>query len=216
MTSGTFTRVRLFTDVETITLEKWLDADNAGKDDLAKKILDAGLLVEHMIAEIPLEQNLADNSELKQLAENADQTFGLIVCFGCNRAFDSPDNQAKTCPNCGAKLSRPALTPPEIKRTSSNNNQIKEKNSVHDLTKTDHTVQPEKRESSNEKHIPPSKSKNQTIKKEKKPAKSNGKNNKYSASSVPSTPVLPKDDGEEGWLKLTGQDTPGKHGVKSR
>ena len=69
MTSGTFERVRLFTDIEDITLEKWLDADNAGQDELAKKILDAGLLVEHMVAEIPLEQNLADNSELKQLAD---------------------------------------------------------------------------------------------------------------------------------------------------
>ncbi len=215
MTSGTFTRVRLFTDVETITLEKWLDADNAGKDDLAKKILDAGLLVEHMIAEIPLEQNLADNSELKQLAENADETFGLIVCFGCNRAFDSPDNKAKTCPNCGAKLPRPDLTPPEIKRTSNNNNPAKEKNSIHDLTKTDHTIQPQKIDSSNEKHSPHSKSNNQTIKKEKKSIKNNGKNNKNSAPS-PSNPVLPKDDEEEGWLKLTGQDNPGKHGVKSR
>ena len=51
MTSGTFARVRLFTDVEDITLEKWLDAENAGQDKLAKNILDAGLLVEHMIAE---------------------------------------------------------------------------------------------------------------------------------------------------------------------
>src|SRR6267143_851276 len=113
MTSGTFTRVRLFTDVETITLEKWLDAGNAGHDDVAKKILDAGLLVEHMIAEIPLEQNLADNSELRDLAENADRTFGLTVCFGCNRAFENNNNQTKTCPNCGAKLSRSELPLPE-------------------------------------------------------------------------------------------------------
>src|SRR6267143_770213 len=116
MTSGTFERVRLFTDIENITLEKWLDADNAGQDELAKKILDAGLLVEHMVAEIPLEQNLTDNSELKQLAENAKATFGLIVCFGCNRAFDSKDEQLKNCPNCGAKLSGPEPTPPEPKK----------------------------------------------------------------------------------------------------
>src|SRR6267143_5474610 len=116
MTSGTFTRVRLFTDVETITLEKWLDADNAGQGELAKKILDAGLLVEHMIAEIPLDQSLADNSELKQLADNANTTFGLIVCFGCNRAFDSKGEQVKNCPNCGAKLSGPEPTPPEPKK----------------------------------------------------------------------------------------------------
>jgi len=32
LTSGTFERVRLFTDIEDITLEKWLDADNAGQD----------------------------------------------------------------------------------------------------------------------------------------------------------------------------------------
>jgi hypothetical protein len=216
VTSGTFTRVRLFTDVETITLEKWLDADNAGKDDLAKKILDAGLLVEHMIAEIPLEQNLADNSELKQLAENADQTFGLVVCFECNRAFDNKDSQTSTCPNCGAKLSRPALTPPEIKRTSSNNNPTK-KSSIHDLMKTDRTIEAEKKESTDDKHTSRSKSK-KTFKKEleKKSNKSNGKYDKYSTPSVPSAPVLPKDDEEEGWLKLTGQNSPGKHGVKSR
>src|SRR6267143_106694 len=118
MTSGTFERVRLFTDIENITLEKWLDADNAGQDELAKKILDAGLLVEHMVAEIPLEQNLTDNSELKQLAENAKATFGLIVCFGCNRAFDSKDEQLKNCPKCGAKLLGPELPPPEPKKNA--------------------------------------------------------------------------------------------------
>jgi len=42
LTSGTFVRVRLFTDIEDITLDKWLDAENAGQDELAKKILDAG------------------------------------------------------------------------------------------------------------------------------------------------------------------------------
>jgi hypothetical protein len=118
LTSGTFERVRLFTDIEDITLEKWLDADNAGQDELAKKILDAGLLVEHMVAEIPLEQNLADNSELKQLADSAKATFGLIVCFSCNRAFDSKDEQLKNCPNCGAKLSIPELTPPASKKNA--------------------------------------------------------------------------------------------------
>jgi hypothetical protein len=58
LASGTFERVRLFTDIEDITLEKWLDADNAGQDELAKKILDAGLLVEHMVAEIPWSRTL--------------------------------------------------------------------------------------------------------------------------------------------------------------
>src|SRR6058998_230018 len=117
MTSGTLARVRLFTDVEDITLDRWLDAENSGQDELAKKILDAGLLVEHMIAEIPIDQNLADNSELKQLADNAKATFGLIVCFVCNRAFDSKDEQLKNCPNCGAKLFGPELTPPEPKKS---------------------------------------------------------------------------------------------------
>lgn len=112
MTSGAFTRVRLFTDVEDITLEKWLDAENAGKDELAKQILDAGLLVEHMIAEIPLDQNLADNTELAQLAENAKRVFGLIVCFGCNRAFSSKREQTKNCPDCEARLTKKQLTPP--------------------------------------------------------------------------------------------------------
>ncbi len=114
MTSGTFVRVRLFTDIEDITLDKWLDAENAGQDELAKKILDAGLLVEHMIAEIPLDQNLADNSELKQLTDNADRMFGLIVCFECNRAFQTENDQTGTCPNCGGRLSRPRLTPTNL------------------------------------------------------------------------------------------------------
>jgi hypothetical protein len=119
LTSGTFTRVRLFTDIEDITLDKWLDAENSGQDERAKKILDAGLLVEHMVAEIPLEQNLADNSELKQLADNANTTFGLVVCFGCNRAFDSKGEQVKNCPNCGAKLSLPESTPPATNKNIS-------------------------------------------------------------------------------------------------
>ncbi len=112
MTSGTFTRVRLFTDVEDITLDQWLNAENAGKDKLAAQILDAGLLVEHMIAEIPLDQNLADNTELQQLAENANGVFGLIVCFGCNRAFASKQEQTKNCPDCQARLTKEQLTPP--------------------------------------------------------------------------------------------------------
>src|SRR2546426_9523908 len=217
VTSSTFTRVRLFTDVETITLEKWLDADNAGQDDLAKKILDAGLLVEHMIAEIPLEQNLADNSELKQLAEDADRTFGLTVCFGCNRAFDN-NNQTKTCPNCGAKLSRSDITPPEIKRASTTPTSAK--TSVHDLTKKDHTIQPEKKETPSEKPklalASNSKKHQPRTPRQKQPSNGKGKNGKYTAPSVPPAPVLPKDDEEEGWAKLTGQDIAGRKAVKSR
>src|SRR2546426_3493730 len=217
VTSSTFTRVRLFTDVETITLEKWLDADNAGQDDLAKKILDAGLLVEHMIVEIPLEQNLADNSELKQLAEDADRTFGLTVCFGCNRAFDNT-NQTKTCPNCGAKLSRTDLTPPEIKRASTTPTSVK--TSIHDPTKTDHSIQPDKKDPPIEKPKPPSNlnpKKHQPRKpREKQTGNGKGKNGKYTAPSVPSASVLPKDDEEEGWAKLTGQDIAGRKALKSR
>ncbi len=112
MTSGTFVRVRLFTDIEDITLDKWLDAENSGQDDLAKRILDAGLLVEHMIAEIPLDQNLADNTELSQLMDNANKVFGLTVCLGCNRAFASKQDQQKNCPNCGAELTKDQLTGP--------------------------------------------------------------------------------------------------------
>lgn len=114
MTSPTFERVRLFTDVEVITLEKWLDAENAGQDDLATQIVNAGLLVEHMIAEIPLDQNLADVSELKSLMENAKKVFGLIVCLGCNRAFASEQDQIKNCPHCSAELTKGDLGPPPI------------------------------------------------------------------------------------------------------
>ena len=112
----------MFTDIEDITLDKWLDAENAGQDELAKKILDAGLLVEHMIAEIPLDQNLADNSELKQITDNADRTFGLVVCFGCNRAFQSKSDQTSNCPNCRAVLSRPDLKPTNLTSTKIKDN----------------------------------------------------------------------------------------------
>ncbi len=93
-------------------MDQWLNAENAGKDELAAQILDAGLLVEHMIAEIPLEQNLADNSELAQLADNAKRVFGLIVCFGSNRAFSSKQEQTKNCPDCEARLTKEQLTHP--------------------------------------------------------------------------------------------------------
>jgi len=114
LTSGTFERVRLFTDIEDITLDKWLQAEDQGQDELAAKILDAGLLVEHMVAEIPLQQDLADSSELDQLIENANKVFGLIVCLGCNRAFASEKEQQEKCPNCDADLTREQLTGPEI------------------------------------------------------------------------------------------------------
>jgi hypothetical protein len=112
MPSGTFGRVRLFTDVEDITLEKWLDAENAGKDLLARQILDAGLLVEHMIADIPGDQSLADNSELKQLIDNANKVFGMVVCFNCNRAFASKADQMKHCPKCGSQIPGELLQSP--------------------------------------------------------------------------------------------------------
>src|SRR5207245_6153527 len=151
-----------------------------------------------MIAEIPLEQNLADNSELKQLAEDADRTFGLTVCFGCNRAFDN-NNQTKTSPNCGAKLSRTELTPPEIKRASPTPTSVK--TSIHDLPKTDHTIQPEKKETPSEKPKPAlasnSKKHQPRIPRQKQSNNGKGKNGKYTAPSVPSAPVLPKDDEEE-------------------
>ena len=191
MTSGTFTRVRLFTDVEDITLDKWLDAENLGQDELAKKILDAGLLVEHMIAEIPMDQNLTDNSELKDLTDNAKATFGLIVCFGCNRAFSSKDEQVKICPNCRAKLSGPELIHPEAKKSAT------------DKTK---------------KQSPPLplKTKKQTHQKEsEKPEIQPARKGKHKMST-PTSPSHPGDEAKEDWFASTDQDTTGKHAVRSR
>ena len=193
MTSGTFARVRLFTDIEDIALEKWLDAENAGQDELAKKILDAGLLVEHMIAEIPLDQNLADNGELRQLTDNAKTTFGLIVCFGCNRAFETKDEQVKNCPNCGAKILGRGLTPPEGKK-----NQTSEK------PKKGTTPPSEKKMKRQNNH-------KETEKPEKQPARK-GKH----SNSTPASPSRPGDEAKEDWFENTSQDTTGRHTVRSK
>ncbi len=189
MTSGTFERVRLFTDVESITLEKWLDAENAGKDELAKKILDAGLLVEHMIAEIPLDQNLADNSELEQLVDNAIKTFGLILCFGCDRAFESMDDQVN-CPSCGARLSKPQLTPPESKK--------------------DHAVEKTRKQAS----PPAAKTKKQTAPSE--PRKQPAGKGKRDTPTMLVPPSSSGDEQEDAWLGTASQDSTGRRMVKSR
>ena len=191
MTSGTLARVRLFTDVEDITLDRWLDAENSGQDELAKKILDAGLLVEHMIAEIPIDQNLADNSELKQLADNAKATFGLIVCFGCNRAFDSKDEQLKNCPNCGAKLSGPELTHPEIKKSVAE----KAKKQASPLT--------------------PKAKKEDRHRESEKPEKQLARKGKHE-KSAPTSPTHPVDEAKEDWFDSTSQDAAGRHAVRSK
>jgi len=202
LTSGTFERVRLFTDIEDITLEKWLDADNAGQDELAKKILDAGLLVEHMVAEIPLEQNLADNSELKQLADNAKATFGLIVCFGCNRAFDGKDEQLRNCPNCGAKLSGPELTPPEPKKIVVE----KAKNQAAPLAQKSRKPAPPL----------PQKAKKQVNRKEsEKPEKQLPRKGKHSMST-PISPSHMEDEAKEDWFDSTNQDVTGQRAVRSK
>jgi hypothetical protein len=192
LTSGTFARVRLFTDIEDITLEKWLDAENAGQDELAKKILDAGLLVEHMIAEIPLDQNLADNSELRQLTDSANTTFGLIVCFGCNRAFETKDERAKNCPNCGAKIPSPGLTPPETRK-----NQTSEK--------------PKKTTSPSEKKMKRQSNHKETEKPEKQPARK-GKQ----STATPASPSGIEDEAKDDWFDSTGQNSTGRHAVRSK
>jgi hypothetical protein len=202
LASGTFERVRLFTDIEDITLEKWLDADNAGQDELAKKILDAGLLVEHMVAEIPLEQNLADNSELKQLADNARASFGLIVCFGCNRAFDSKDEQLKNCPNCGAKLSGPELTPPEPKKSVGEKTKKQAEPSAQKSKKQAPTLSQKTKKQVNHK---------ESEKPEIQPTRK-GKHN----TSTPVSPSHAGDETKEDWFDGTNQDTTGRHAVRSK
>jgi hypothetical protein len=200
LTSGTFTRVRLFTDVEDITLDKWLDAENSGQDELAKKILDTGLLVEHMIAEIPMDQNLADNSELKQLADNAKTTFGLIVCFSCNRAFSSKDEQVKNCPNCGAKLSGPELVHPEAK-----------KNVTEKKEKYTPPVAPKKQDPP----LAPRGKKQASHKESEKPEKQPVRKGKHH-TSTPVSPSRPGDGAKEDWFDSTGQDATGRHAVRSK
>jgi len=202
LTSGTFERVRLFTDIEDITLEKWLDADNAGQDELAKKILDAGLLVEHMVAEIPLEQNLADNSELKQLADNAKATFGLVICFSCNRAFDSKDEQLKNCPNCGAKLPGPEPSPPEPKKSV--------------VEKTKKQAAPLAQKSKKPAPPLPQKAKKQVNhKKSEKPEKQLARKGKHN-TSTPISPSNMEDEAKEDWFDSTGQDVTGQRAVRSK
>src|SRR5438094_3018586 len=202
MTSGTLARVRLFTDVEDITLDRWLDAENSGQDELAKKILDAGLLVEHMIAEIPIDQNLADNSELKQLADNAKATFGLIVCFGCNRAFDSKDEQLKNCPNCGAKLSGPELTPPEPKKSV--------------VKKAKKEAEPLAQKSKKPAPPLPQKGKKQVNRREsEKPEKQLARKGKHS-TSTPISPSNMEDEAKEDWFDSTNQDVTGQRAVRSK
>ena len=202
MTSGTFERVRLFTDIEDITLEKWLDADNAGQDELAKKILDAGLLVEHMVAEIPLEQNLADNSELKQLADNAKATFGLVICFSCNRAFDSKDEQLKNCPNCGAKLPGPEPSPPEPKKSV--------------VEKTKKQAAPLAQKSRKPAPPLPQKAKKQVNRKEsEKPEKQLARKGKHN-TSTPISPSNMEDEAKEDWFDSTNQDVTGQRAVRSK
>ena len=110
------------------------------------------------------------------------------------------------------------VTPPEIKRASPTPSSVK--TSIHDLTKKDNTIQPEKKETPSEKPKPAlasnSKKHQPRIPRRKQSNNGKGKNGKYTAPSVPSAPVLPKDDEEEGWAKLTGQDIAGRKAVKSR
>ena len=216
----------MFTDIEDITLDKWLDAENSGQDELAKKILDAGLLVEHMIAEIPLEHNLADNSELRQLTDNADKVFGLIVCFGCNRAFQTKNDQQKSCPNCGAKLSRPDLTSTNL---TPSENKKKEKTPFQEPQKHPSAPptppEPPSTSSSKKSKKHPRQSKKE---KEGEPTTgSNGKSNKTSGPPHPKSPKAPTvtededtetDDEDEGWFGSSTNPAAhsGKHGVKSR
>ncbi len=51
-----FEKAVAFTETEVLVLEVWLDAEKAGEDELAHKVLRAGLLAEHyksLLAENP-------------------------------------------------------------------------------------------------------------------------------------------------------------------
>ncbi len=63
-----------FTIVEDNVLDAWLTAENAGLDDLAARILHAGLLLEHYTS-------LLDDDPGKRSSEEKDQQLALRADF---------------------------------------------------------------------------------------------------------------------------------------
>jgi len=97
----------------------------------------------------------------------------------------------KNCPNCGAKLSVPELTPPESKKNTS---EKAKKQIVQWVQKT--KKQPNHQES-------------------EKPGKQLARKGKHN-TSTPISPSHPGDAAKEDWFDSTGEDATGLHAVRSK
>src|SRR5712692_4606754 len=60
-------RVIQFTDIEDTFLDVWLQLENANLDELAAKVLNAGLLFEHYLSQLPNDPTQRAPEEIAQL-----------------------------------------------------------------------------------------------------------------------------------------------------
>src|SRR3989454_12475256 len=60
-------RVIQFTDIEDTFLDVWLQLENANLDELAAKVLNAGLLFEHYLSQLPNDPTQRSPEEIAQL-----------------------------------------------------------------------------------------------------------------------------------------------------
>src|SRR5437867_6417689 len=60
-------RVIQFTDIEDTFLDVWLELENAGLDELAAKVLNAGLLFEHYLSQLPNDPSQRAPEQVAQL-----------------------------------------------------------------------------------------------------------------------------------------------------
>ncbi|MGH8715512.1 MAG: hypothetical protein ACREA9_29030 [Pyrinomonadaceae bacterium] len=72
--SQLLSKARQFTDIEDRTLDAWLTAENLDLDDLAARILDAGLMAEHF-------NSLLDADTQKRSAEELQALLDLHATF---------------------------------------------------------------------------------------------------------------------------------------
>ena len=67
-------RVIQFTDIEDTFLDIWLQLENAGKDELAAKVINAGLLFEHYLSQLaddPANRTAAQAAQLESFRMDA-------------------------------------------------------------------------------------------------------------------------------------------------
>src|SRR2546428_30421 len=60
-------RVIQFTDIEDTFLDVWLQLENANLDELAAKVINAGLLFEHYLSQLPNDPTQRSPEEIAQL-----------------------------------------------------------------------------------------------------------------------------------------------------